>query len=215
MRIRIQNESVELLPERALFWPAHSLLVVADCHLGKAETFQQQGLWLPTQSGQQDLKRLSALVLKVGAKQVLFLGDLVHSLRGVTEAVVMEFAQWLSEFGGSVHIVLGNHDAGLARRWPQEWAKAERCEQVSIGSFHFRHQPMNGTLEADTFYWVGHVHPMIQLAQGPDRVRLPGFVINDRQGVLPAFSSVSGGYDVPLRPDERRFAIGGDRIYEL
>ena len=56
---------------------------------------------------------------------------------------------------------------------------------------------------------------MIQLAQGPDRVRLPAFVINDRQGVLPAFSSVSGGYDVPCVPDERRFAIGGDRIYEL
>lgn len=56
---------------------------------------------------------------------------------------------------------------------------------------------------------------MIQLAQGPDRVRLPGFVINDAQGLLPAFSSVSGGYDVPLRPGERRFGIGDHRIYEL
>ncbi|ULA61888.1 MAG: Metallophos domain-containing protein [Nitrospira sp.] len=215
MRIRIRNEWVALLPERALFWPTHSLLVVADCHLGKAETFQQQGLWLPSQSGPQDLKRLAALVFKVDAQHVLFLGDLVHSSSGVTTAVVMEFSQWLSEFSGSVQVVLGNHDAGLARRWPQEWAKAERCEQVRIEPFLFRHQPVDGPLEADTFYWVGHVHPMIQLAQGPDRVRLPGFVINDWQGVLPAFSSVSGGYDVSLRPDERRFGIAGDRIYEL
>lgn len=215
MRIRIRNECVALLPERAMFWPTHSLLVVADCHLGKAETFQQQGLWLPSQSGQQDLTRLSALVLSVDAQHVLFLGDLVHSLSGVTDAVVAEFARWLHEFSGSVRVVLGNHDGGLARRWPKEWVKAERCDQVTIAPFRFKHQPIEGTVEADTFYWVGHVHPMIQLAQGPDRVRLPAFVINDRQGVLPAFSSVSGGYDMPLRPDERRFAIGGDRIYEL
>ena len=215
MRVTVREECFELLPERALFWPARSLLVVADCHLGKAETFQQQGLWLSSQSGQQDLKRLSALALRLGAKQVLFLGDLVHSLRGVTEAVVAEFGRWLHEFGGSVQVVLGNHDAGLARRWPNEWAKADRSEQVTIEPFHFRHQPVTGTAETDAFYWVGHVHPTIQLAQGPDRIRLPGFVISEYQGLLPAFSSVSGGYDVPLRPTERRFAIGGDRIYEL
>ena len=215
MRITVRNECVELLPERALFWSDRSLLVVADCHLGKAETFQQQGLWLPSQSRQQDLKRLSSVALKVGAKQVLFLGDLVHSLSGVTDAVVGEFAQWLSEFSGSVQVVLGNHDAGLAHRWPQEWATIERCEQVRLEPFLFRHQPVERPVEADTFHWVGHVHPMIHVAQGPDRVRLPGFVIQEGQGILPAFSSISGGYDMPVRQTERRFAIGGDRIYEL
>ena len=215
MRITVRDERVELLPERALFWPAHSLLVVADCHLGKAETFQQHGLWLPSQSGQQDIARLSALALRLEAKHVLFLGDLIHSLSGVTKAVVAEFAQWLQEFSGAVQIVLGNHDSGLARRWPAEWERVDRCAQVTIGQFRFQHQPVDQLVETDSFYWAGHVHPMIQLAQGPDRVRFPGFVINEFQGLLPAFSSVSGGYDVPLRPDERRFAIGGDRIYEL
>lgn len=215
MRIAVRDEWFELLPERALFWPARGLLVVADYHLGKAETFQQQGFWLPSQSGQQDLKRLSALALKLEAKHVLFLGDLVHSLSGVTEAVVTEFARWLQEFNGSVQVVLGNHDIGLARRWPQEWSKADCCAQATIGQFRFQHQPVERPAGADLFCWAGHVHPMIHLTQGPDRVRLPGFVINEYQGVLPAFSSVSGGYDVPLRPAERRFAIGGDRIYEL
>lgn len=211
----VRDESFELLPERALFWPAHGLLVVADCHLGKAETFQQQGLWLPSQSGQQDLTRLSSLTLRLGAKHVLFLGDLVHSLNGVTEPIVAEFARWLQEFKGAVQVMLGNHDAGLARRWPPQWGRADRCAQATIGQFRFQHQPVERQAEADIFYWVGHVHPMIQLAQGPDRVRLPGFVIKEYQGLLPAFSSVSGGYDVPWRPDERRFAIGGDRIYAL
>lgn len=215
MKITVRGECVELLPERALFWPAHSLLAVADCHLGKAETFQQQGFWLPSQSGQQDIARLSGLALRLEAKHVLFLGDLIHSLSGVTKAVVAEFAQWLQEFSGSVQVVLGNHDARLARRWPEEWQRVDRCEQVTIGPFRFQHHPVDATLETGTFYWVGHVHPMIQLVQGPDRVRFPGFVINEFQGMLPAFSSVSGGYDVPFRPTERRFAIGGDRIYEL
>ena len=215
MRINIREEWFELLPERALFWPARGLLVVADCHLGKAETFQRGGLWLPSQLGKQDLTRLSRLTQRVEAQQVLFLGDLIHSLSGLTEAVVTGFGRWLYEFNGSVQVVFGNHDAGLGPRWPQEWAKADRCDRVTIEQFRFQHEPVDGIAEADTFYWVGHVHPMIQLERGPDRIRLPGFVMSECQGVLPAFSSGSGGYDVPARADERRFAIGGDRIYEL
>ena len=70
--------------------------------------------------------------------------------------------------------------------------KAERCDQVTIAPFRFKHQPIEGTVEADTF--IGGTCPSDDsIGARPDRVRLPAFVINDRQGVLPAFSSVSGG----------------------
>ncbi len=215
MRLTVCGEQFELLPERALFWPSRRLLVVADCHLGKAETFQQQGFWLPSQSRQQDLSRLSALATRVGAEEVLFLGDLVHALSGVTEAVVAEFAQWLREFDGSVRIVLGNHDAGLAKRWPEEWRRAALCERVDIERFRFQHHLGGGQGEAGLFYWVGHVHPMIRLERGPDRLRLPAFVIGSFRGLLPAFSSMSGGYDVSPPAEERVFVIGEGQVYEV
>lgn len=33
--------------EKVLIWPKHNMMVIADIHLDKAETFLQSGLWLP------------------------------------------------------------------------------------------------------------------------------------------------------------------------
>lgn len=49
-------------------------------------------------------------------------------------------------------------------------------------------RPTDKPSQARTFYWMGHVHPMMRLERGPDRIRLPAFVIAESQGLLPAFS---------------------------
>ena len=36
-----------LLPAKAVWWPAESMLVVSDLHLAKAEHFRSQGLAVP------------------------------------------------------------------------------------------------------------------------------------------------------------------------
>ena len=56
---------------------------------------------------------------------------------------------------------------------------------------------------------------MIPLRKGPDRLRLPGFVISAFQGLLPAFSTLSGGYDVPFSSIDRVFVTNGARVYEV
>jgi DNA ligase-associated metallophosphoesterase len=215
MRIDVRGEPFELLPERGLFWPSQRTLVLADCHLGKAETFQQQGLWLPSQSGQADLMRLSMLAKRWDPRRILFLGDLIHARSGVTPDIVARFADWIDEFGGAVSVVLGNHDTGLAKHWPPEWHGAQLCDRAEIGSFVFQHLPQKEPVGETMFHWVGHVHPTILLAKGPDRMRLPGFVIGKSQGLLPAFSSASGGCDRPVRAGERAFVIGEGRVFEV
>ena len=47
MNLQLKNEIFMLHPEKVLIWPKHDLVVIADIHLGKAETFLQSGLWLP------------------------------------------------------------------------------------------------------------------------------------------------------------------------
>jgi DNA ligase-associated metallophosphoesterase len=214
MRIAIREEWFELLPERCLFWPSQRLLVVADCHIGKAETFQQQGLWLPSVSVSRELEVLSALAKRLSIECLLFLGDLVHSLAGVTDDIRRDFADWLAGCPGRVEVVIGNHDAGLAKRWPAAWNGATVRERVRIGDFIFQHQPSDGRPRGRTFHWVGHVHPMTRLEQGPDRMRLPSFVISESQGILPAFSQTSGGFDVPLSDGDRIFIVGEQKVYE-
>ena len=73
MRIAVREEEFELLPDRCLYWPSQKLLAVADVHLGKAETFQQQGLWLPADPSGQDLSTLSKVIAGRSVRQVFCL----------------------------------------------------------------------------------------------------------------------------------------------
>jgi hypothetical protein len=215
VRIVVREEEFELLPDRCLYWPSQELLVVADVHLGKAETFQQQGLWLSAGAGAKDLSTLREVIAGRLVRRLIFLGDLVHSMAGVTGEVLQDFAQWMRDFGGDVQVVVGNHDAGLAKRWPAAWDLATLCDKVRLGDFVFQHQPVSSPGPEGEFYWVGHVHPKILLRKGPDRLRLPGFVISAFQGLLPAFSTLSGGYDVPFSSDDQVFVTGNGRVYKV
>ncbi len=215
MRITLKEEVFELLPERCLFWPSQRLLVIADCHFGKAETFQQHGLWLPTMPLCRQLDQLTTLVDRWSARQILFLGDLVHSLAGVTEDIVRDFAAWLATYTGYVQVVVGNHDGALVKRWPVAWNRATVRDRVRIGDFLFQHEPPQERSQDRTFYWAGHVHPMMRLEGGPDRLRLPAFVISEFQGLLPAFSPLAGGYNVLPSDRKRIFVVGEQDVYEV
>ena len=215
MRIVVRQEDFELLPDRCLYWPSQELLVVADIHMGKAETFQQQGLWLPDGARARDLSTLRQIIAERPVRHVIFLGDLVHSAAGATDELIEDFAQWMRDFGETVWVVLGNHDVGLAKRWPAAWGQATLCSHVAIGRFIFQHEPIATPVSDEIFYWVGHVHPTISLQKGPDRMRLPGFVISAFQGLLPAFTSLGGGYDVPYSPSDRVFVVSGGRVYPI
>ena len=215
MRIIIREEWFELLPERCLFWPSQRLLVVADCHFGKAETFQRHGLWLPSVALRQDLAVLSAVTKRLSIERLLFLGDLVHALTGVTPDIIRDFAAWLTAYPGHVQVVVGNHDAGLAKRWPAAWSGAQLSERVRVGDFIFQHQPTDEPSQDRTFYWAGHVHPMMRLERGPDCIRLPAFVISEFQGLLPALSQLAGGFDVSPSEPDRVFVVGTQKVYEV
>ncbi len=63
----LAGESVELLAERALYWPRTRTLLVADVHLGKAAAFRAGGVPVPRGATASDLARLGALVARTGA----------------------------------------------------------------------------------------------------------------------------------------------------
>ena len=215
MRILVRGEPFELLCERCLYWPSQSLLVVADCHFGKGETFQQHGLWLPSAPIQQDLAVLSTLTKRLSVNHLLFLGDLVHSLAGVTKDIVHAFAIWLNGYPGRVEVVIGNHDTGLAKRWPAAWSGVKLSDCVRLGDFLFQHQLSERPSSDRTFQWAGHVHPLMLLKRGPDRIRLPAFIISESQGLLPAFSRLAGGFEVSPSAHDRVFVVGKHNVYQV
>ncbi|MBZ0171464.1 MAG: DEAD/DEAH box helicase, partial [Phycisphaerales bacterium] len=74
--IEFADEQLDLLPERAVWWPARRTLLVADLHLGKPASFRSAGAPVPEQVTGADLARLSSLIKTQHAQRVIVLGDL-------------------------------------------------------------------------------------------------------------------------------------------
>lgn len=220
-KIEVRNEILYLLPEGALFWPREGLLAVADFHLGKAETFAQNGLGLPTQAQWDDLELLIQIGSQYQVKTILFLGDLVHTRSGLTIELQSRFIESLSTLSPDVpvklHLVSGNHDRSLIKNWPVLWAEISVSPEWEQGPFLFQHEPPSriGRSKAKPFVWAGHIHPCVRLQGGGDRLRLKTFLVRKDYGVLPAFSSLAGGFEVKANSSTRLYPIGDGRVFEI
>lgn len=202
---------MELLPERGLYWPERGLLAVADLHWGKSESFQQHGIPLPTGVLEDDLERLSRALRTTGARRLLLVGDLIHSRRGITAAVRERIATWRAGHDVEMVLVRGNHDRHL-KTLPPEWRLDVLETHTDEGPFRFAHHPEPAT---GRYSWAGHLHPVVRLSSGADRLRLPCFHLGPSVGILPAFSAFTGGVDMTRRAGERIFAIAGEAVVEV
>lgn len=110
---QMAGERVELLGERALYWPARRCLFIADLHLGKGDTLRRGGIALPRGGTGDDLARLGRLIDDTGADSLVVLGDLVHGpVR--PGAWLDQWAQWRQQRRAlDVRVVPGNHDRAL------------------------------------------------------------------------------------------------------
>ena len=200
-----QDTSLELLPQRALWQAATGLLLVADLHLGKAESFQASGIPLPSDGDLSTLNQLLDLAAQLQPQRIVVLGDLIHSRLGLT-AELREKIKALPELlGCQLELIGGNHDqgswleglsAGPPRRCGELWLSHEPCSA-----------PEPGLLNV-----AGHVHPVAVLGQGGDRLRLPCFALErqQRQLLLPAFGTLTGGYAVS--PAYQRWVIADAQV---
>ena len=209
-RVRLGESTVELLPERAAYWLEQKTLLVADLHLGKAETFQRAGLAIPSGHGHTDLQRLSDLQERTGAVALYILGDMVHAKSGLTGEVVKVVGGWLETFPASVTLILGNHDRS-AGRLPEGWRLELHPEPFSIGGLTLRHSPAPDLGAAVQ----GHLHPVASLRSRTDALRLPCFVLEEEQLTLPAFGSFTGGALVRRAAGRLRFAVAETQVVAL
>jgi metallophosphoesterase superfamily enzyme len=65
----IAGETVRLLPQRGLYWPAEGTLFVADIHLGKSQTLRAAGAPIPAGVMGETLDRLGSMIDAVNAER--------------------------------------------------------------------------------------------------------------------------------------------------
>jgi len=90
VKIKAFGICLELLAERAIYVPALELLLVADVHLGKSETFQAAGIPVPSTVNQGTLDRLQQLCSTYQPGRLVILGDLLHSKLALTDEVLQQ-----------------------------------------------------------------------------------------------------------------------------
>jgi uncharacterized protein len=211
------DSEVLLLAERAVYWPSRCTLLVADLHLGKAQTFWAAGAAVPDVL-EADLARLEQLIRRTEAQRLIVLGDLLHASIGVTDALVQRLAQWRagSSPGSAmaqleIIITPGNHDRALAQV-AAPWGLTVADPVVVDGPFAFGHDPVE---TPGCYTWAGHIHPMVRLASRGDSLRLPCFWLSPRTGVLPAFSAFTRGQTICPGEHDSVFAIADGRVVQV
>lgn len=182
---------------------------MADVHLGKSAVFRNQGLPMPGGELQEDLSRITALLLSTRAARLVVLGDLVHGpVSAQTRAVV---AEWRAEVKVEWCLIRGNHDRH-APELPLEWRVTEWDSKCPLGPFLLVHEPVR---HAGHVVLAGHVHPMVRLGQAASALRFPAFIYEDDLLLLPAFTVFSGGPSMGAHPRRWRYACTGEQTIAL
>ena len=211
--VTLAGETVELLAERALFWPGVRTLFVADVHLGKAAAFRAGGVPIPRGATATDLARLDALLERTLAQRLVVLGDFLHAAAGRVPALHAAFTQWRTAHAAlSITLVRGNHDT-RAGDPPPAWDIDVVPDPHPLAPFVLCHEPAT---PRTGHALCGHVHPGVRIdSDAHESVRLPCFVLGRQRTLLPAFGRLTGLAIVAPARGETIIAIAGSRLFAL
>ncbi len=210
--IRLAGHPIELLPERAAYWPAQNALLLADAHLGKDQVFRTSGMAVPAGVLASDLQRIDALLDQTGSERLIVLGDWVHAPPRADDAWPEQITRWrLGHQQLQIDLVLGNHDRALAP-WLAAWKIDGHRPWLDLAGLRLVHDWSDAQNQAGV---SGHLHPGAVIKDRRQRLRLPAFLLSENHLVLPAFGRFTGLMTEPDFPVERCFAIGGGRLIEL
>ncbi|MNO59361.1 Calcineurin-like phosphoesterase [compost metagenome] len=207
------NQTLWLLPDKALYWPARRALLVADVHIGKAASYRALHQPVPRGTTEATLARLEALLAAYDCQQLIILGDFLHARAARAPATLARLMTW-RERHAHLRIVLvrGNHDRHAGDP-PSELDIDVVEEPWLLAPFALQHEP---TPHPDFPVLAGHVHPVFVLrGRARQRLRLPCFLIETNVSLLPAFGEFTGGWTVSPASGTRVFLTGGDGVWAV
>ncbi|TGN24384.1 ligase-associated DNA damage response endonuclease PdeM [Empedobacter tilapiae] len=197
--INIMQQNLVLTNQRALFWKETETIVLSDLHLGKTAHFRKNGIALPSEIIENDLQRLSDLIIHFQSKRMIVVGDFVHAGKNSEFNL---FAEWKSKFSDlKIILVKGNHDR-IAKEKLFDIGVTEVCEIYEEEYFIFSHEQLYSTKR---FVISGHLHPGIRMKTPVGRfVKFPCYIVSNTQLILPAFSSFTG-LDTKNHPENSHY----------
>jgi DNA ligase-associated metallophosphoesterase len=210
------GETLQALPQGALYWPARRLLAVADLHLEKGSSYAVAARkLLPRYDTRQTLGALSALIDALHPETVVCLGDSFHDREAVVRLPEEERCEIERLTGRSRFIwIAGNHDPAPP---PAGWG--EVAEEIDQAPLIFRHEARFGPVRGEI---SGHYHPVAALTVRGRGLRRRCFLTDGYRLILPAFGAYAGGLNArdpaiaQLFPDDYdALLVGRDAVRRL
>jgi uncharacterized protein len=189
MQIELAGTTIELLPQKAMFLPEHSVLIIADVHLGKTQHFRKAGIFMPSGGASKDYLVLNDLISQYKPQQVWFLGDLFHSIHN-TEWLQFEafIEQWKDV---DFTLIRGNHDI-ISKEHYDKLDVTIVPQVLPLDNLLFSHEPLEYVPDGKVNI-AGHIHPgCVVRGKGRQTYRLPCFHLSGQNFLLPAFGYLTG-----------------------
>ena len=200
---------MHLLAEKAIHLPDHDMLLIADLHFGKVEHFRKNGIGIPSGTSDKDYDKLRKLILKMKAKDVIFLGDLFHSDFNNAWFGFQKLIKELKDY--RFHLVMGNHDIMDI----DKYKNLKVCHQMEVGNLILTHEPLDVIIE-DKYNLCGHIHPGVKLrGKAKQNLRLPCFYFGKHTGILPAFGSFTGLHVLKPLEGDTVYVVNGEVVLEV
>jgi DNA ligase-associated metallophosphoesterase len=214
LTFNLLNQTLLLLPQKAIYWQQEKALIVADVHLGKVGHFRKAGIAVPRDMEQNDLAVLSDLVDEYQPKKIIFLGDLFHSDKN---ADWDWFVLWRRQFPKlELILIRGNHD--IIHDSHYLGLNVALHDQLTVGPFLMLHHPLSDeTLQQTNGYvFCGHIHPGISLSgKARQQVTLPCFAFGNRQAILPSFGKFTGRVAIRNQQTDHIFAVLQNKVIAI
>ena len=210
VKFDVANETLSLLPEKAVYWERKKMLFISDTHFGKSDSFRAHGIPVPTGTLDNDINVLTSLIHKIQPEIIFFLGDLFHSKQGKNDLMMKRLISWREKFPSvEMNLIRGNHDHSAG----------DPCEELDINCydgpmtlepFVLSHDPMESK---EGYVLCGHVHPAVRLSgNNVPSVAVPCFFFSKNYAILPAFGSFTGTYKIKPVVGDRVFLATGTKV---
>lgn len=199
------NIAVQLLAQRAVFWPAQSALFIADVHIGRPLSHQLN----PASVLVSVLARLGQLIDTTQARHLYVLGDLFHMRKQYLQEYIDPFMLWRHRYAHvECTLVRGNHERAMGD-------PPARCglRCVDPGSKFAGVELLHEPRQQYGFALMGHLHPsMLVTNERAISAAAACFIWHPHYLVLPAFEDVMPGRVVAQQPQEQRAFIRAHEV---
>ena len=211
LSVNVAGAELWLLADKAIHYPEHRALLIADIHLGKAAAYRKLGQPAPHGTTQGNLQRLDRLLETYPSDWLIFLGDFLHAPQSHAPATLAAIEQWREQHPAMrMTLIRGNHDE-RAGDPPAALGIDVMSGPLLLGPFALQHEPAT---HPTRHVLAGHVHPVFRL-HGPGRqsLRLPCFYMTERVSLLPAFGEFTGGFSIKRAREGKIYVVGDGGVW--